>query len=361
MVWGLLPNELKGSIYDHARKIMGYAYLLLASVTAIFYLSKSFNHVFIEYSSTINLSLYYILSIYISRSLFYLMGSKAYYSAKKFKTALRGYVLYLIPIWGVVFFFEERIVYIVHGIGAIVLVFNIALTISRFFKVYKRAIRLADNYYSENIETSIDWIRKIIYFIIILGAFSGFAALSVFLPRWVAILYLFYTIFVFSYIFVNFQNFMIKFSYLTRSHENSNLENLELIPSNGNNMQGVFNLNNENTRQFVVKLEEWVNSKSFIDSSLTIQNVATTIGTNRTYLSGYINNVYNCSFKEWITVLRIEEAKYILSTNSYISINDVATMVGFTSLSSFSRTFTRYNSCPPLKWRKINTSELIID
>ena len=57
------------------------------------------------------------------------------------------------------------------------------------------------------------------------------------------------------------------------------------------------------------RLEEWVESKGFLNSRFTIIELCKIIGINRTYLSNYINNTYGLNFNLWINHLRNEEAK----------------------------------------------------
>lgn len=60
------------------------------------------------------------------------------------------------------------------------------------------------------------------------------------------------------------------------------------------------------------RLEEWVESKGFLNSRFTIIELCKIIGINRTYLSNYINNTYGSNFNLWINHLRIEEAKLLM-------------------------------------------------
>lgn len=48
------------------------------------------------------------------------------------------------------------------------------------------------------------------------------------------------------------------------------------------------------------RLEEWVESKGFLNSRFTIIELCKIIGINRTYLSNYINNTYGLNFNLWI-------------------------------------------------------------
>lgn len=72
--------------------------------------------------------------------------------------------------------------------------------------------------------------------------------------------------------------------------------------------------------------------------------------TNRTYLSEYINTTYNKSFRDWITDLRIEYAKRLMSQKPQLKIQEIAELSGFLSTSHFNRTFREKEGCSPVKW-----------
>ena len=86
------------------------------------------------------------------------------------------------------------------------------------------------------------------------------------------------------------------------------------------------------------------------DSMLTLQKLAQLLGTNRQYLSNYINQERHMTFYEYINDFRLEEAKIMLeskNSESQQSLEDIAVMVGFNSYSTFLRSFkSKYGKTP---------------
>ncbi|MFR9533708.1 MAG: helix-turn-helix domain-containing protein [Rikenellaceae bacterium] len=101
-------------------------------------------------------------------------------------------------------------------------------------------------------------------------------------------------------------------------------------------------------------LQRWVDRKEFLLPDATLNSAAQKLFTNRTYLSRYINMVYNCSFKTWVTQQRIEESKRLMSESPARPISQIAKQTGFTSMTSFSHLFTRYEGVTPSRWREKN-------
>jgi AraC-like DNA-binding protein len=98
-------------------------------------------------------------------------------------------------------------------------------------------------------------------------------------------------------------------------------------------------------------LKVWLSEKHFLQSGVTVEDVARQIGTNRNYLSEHINSNKGKNFRQWISELRIEEAKRLLREYPEMTINDIAFMVGFVNKSHFGKTFLAFTNFTPKNWR----------
>ena len=84
---------------------------------------------------------------------------------------------------------------------------------------------------------------------------------------------------------------------------------------------------------------------------LTLQSVAEYISLNPSYLSRLFKQVIGMTFKEYLTFVRIEEAKRLLSYTDF-PIIDIAVAVGFESQSYFSQVFKKTTGIAPNKYRR---------
>jgi len=101
--------------------------------------------------------------------------------------------------------------------------------------------------------------------------------------------------------------------------------------------------------------------KYFLDNSLTINNLAREIGTNRTYLSTSIKAVKKQSFSEYINSSRIEYSKLLIKKkivncktgidNSGMTTEDYAIASGFSSARSFVRCFKMREGITPSQYK----------
>lgn len=94
----------------------------------------------------------------------------------------------------------------------------------------------------------------------------------------------------------------------------------------------------------------------FLNSKLTLSDIAHELKTNRTYLSEYLNNVLHQNFFDFINEYRLKYASNLLINNSLITIEQVAERSGFNSLSTFRRSFAKkYKSTPHNYRKKLNS------
>lgn len=92
--------------------------------------------------------------------------------------------------------------------------------------------------------------------------------------------------------------------------------------------------------------------KLYLVKNLTINDLVRRIGSNRTYVSNYINTAYHCSFSDYINQLRIEHAKkLLLSSNTDTKMATIADASGYSSESSFYRNFQKIAGMTPNKFK----------
>lgn len=86
---------------------------------------------------------------------------------------------------------------------------------------------------------------------------------------------------------------------------------------------------------------------------LTLSDLAIQVGTNRTYLSNYLNNTLQTTFYDYVNSYRLEAAIAKLENpDPNATIAEVAESCGFNSLSTFRRVFTRAKGCSFAEYRR---------
>lgn len=98
-------------------------------------------------------------------------------------------------------------------------------------------------------------------------------------------------------------------------------------------------------------LDAWMDEKKpYLNKDFCLVQLMEVLPMNRTYLSKFINTEYGCSFYQYVTNYRIEEAKRLMKENPDMKLQDVAEKCGFSSPTVFGRTFRRETGMTPKEW-----------
>lgn len=99
------------------------------------------------------------------------------------------------------------------------------------------------------------------------------------------------------------------------------------------------------------KLQNAVNKKVFLRDDISLVELASRLGTNRTYLSDLVHVNYNMSFSDFINKLRIEEGmKLMREKNGDVMIRELYKELGFTSSTTFFRSFKKVTGMTTGQW-----------
>ncbi len=111
----------------------------------------------------------------------------------------------------------------------------------------------------------------------------------------------------------------------------------------------------DKNKKIAIKIiESFEKEQIYTDPEISLDKMAKIIGTNTKYISNIINQHFECNFKTLINNYRIEYCCSLLNNKKYdsISINEIATMCGFSSTSSFYSVFKDKTGMSPIQYRK---------
>lgn len=98
---------------------------------------------------------------------------------------------------------------------------------------------------------------------------------------------------------------------------------------------------------------EVVLKRRFLEASLTARDLAKQLNTNTRYFSITMNKRFHCNFSTYINKLRVEEAMTRMGDSRYddVSLQDISSMVGFSSRQSFITAFQKEKGMTPSEYR----------
>ncbi len=175
--------------------------------------------------------------------------------------------------------------------------------------------------------------------IILLSLFAVLYLFIVLLSTRFKALHNFAMLVVWAYLFVSIVNLIIDYNPLVKM-------DIRLVKDADSSKMMIFH------PELTHKVDQWIERRDYCRPGVTMVLVADELSTNRTYLSQYINSRYNCSFNTWLTGLRIDEAKRLLLHSPTLSIEKIATAVGFATKSHFMSSFKSREGLTPGQWRQ---------
>ncbi|MBQ0069026.1 MAG: AraC family transcriptional regulator [Bacteroidales bacterium] len=97
---------------------------------------------------------------------------------------------------------------------------------------------------------------------------------------------------------------------------------------------------------------QWIAEGGMRDSDASMVSVARRIGVSRQDLSTYLNRKHGCTFRIWLSNVRLEEAKRLVMEHEDYSNETIAQECGFSSASQLYRVFKAATGSTPREWRE---------
>ena len=129
----------------------------------------------------------------------------------------------------------------------------------------------------------------------------------------------------------------------------------EILPKNEINKYKNSNLNPKLIQQYKTDLiSSMEKDKLYINGKLSIQDVSSSLGIPRQYISEVLNEHMDTNFQDFINQYRVEEFIIRLKNdqNNHFTLLGIATDVGFNSKSSFNAIFKKYKGLTPTQFKK---------
>ena len=243
--------------------------------------------------------------------------------------------------------------------SVILFIINCLIHIVLFHRTYLRSVQKIEQYYDEEENNKMKWIR---FCYVMMMLTQMFVLVYMLLPRGFMKVYtIWYALFM-LYFSANFISFLGSnkllldaFAYKTLSGQEiiQRIERRKRMKKGAKDSQP---LESQLTEQEMNKIDrslvKWVKEKRFRAYDKTREEIAKELNTSKEMLHMFFVTRMNVDFKTWRTRLRIEEAKNLLLDNPEMSINIVAELSGFSDRSNFHRQFTKIVGCSPKQWRE---------
>lgn len=239
---------------------------------------------------------------------------------------------------------------VVYALSLAAYIGQLVYYIFLFRTQYRTCLRRLSDYYDEDEDKRLGWIRQYFYLALAIGVMAVFAGM---LPKVYFCLFIVaYTLY-YVYFAIKYCDYMALFSYVLRAvaaPAAAAVPTEEATPETCGTEPG-------KPKEFVAdsrleeRIQQWIADKKFTQTDVTIGDVAEELGMNRSYFSRYLNTQKNTDFRNWRTRLRIEEASRLLLIYPDKSLANIAEEVGISDTSNFRKHFIDIKGITPQEWR----------
>ena len=346
------PEKAIFGNYLRSRRIMGAAILLLAANYSVhFFFGIRFKNA--DAAIMMNLSTYFLCYWLFSSALTTLLD-RFYITRKRLRAHICLWISYSVLSCIILLVFPKGDIRTsaMLVLAACLIVYGLILT-KRLLHIYHRVTRIFKETHTDDLGAYIKWLSVFTYWAITFGVGCG---LLTFLPDEYIYVWILSSVPFYIYLFLCYLNYLLFYEQVESAME-SEVTSEEDISRDPRPER----LQKQETPAYHAKMAEriqdWIAADGFVRSGLTIKELSDLLYTNRTYLSEFIKTTYAMSFRDWITGLRIEYAKRLLTQYPKLTVADISERSGFISPSHFTRLFKENAGCTPVKWRKKTNSK----
>ncbi len=322
--------------YKRSRRIMGAALLVLSANYSV-HLFDGLRFKSQDAAILMNLSTYFLSYWLFSAALVTLLD-RFYITWTRFWRNMAYWAIFSLLSCIILFVLPRGLCRYVGLATMAAWLFGYGIYLSnRIIRTYHRAVRLFDDTHSENIAAYIRWMSIFTWWAVIYGVSCG---LLTFLPDEYVFLWILSSVPFYIYLYCSYMNYLLFY------------EQVEAILEIPEEKEEAIRDTSTYFSAIETNLAAWLSQNGFASPGLTIEDLALSIGTNRTYLSAYINQTYAVTFREWIANLRIDYAKQLFTADPKMSVGEVCESTGFLSQSYFVKIFSEREGLSPAKWKR---------
>jgi AraC-like DNA-binding protein len=249
---------------------------------------------------------------------------------------------------------QQRIPLVFYLISGIIYIHFLAYLILALRSV-NRYETAAANHFSEAKKVTLDWLKSVIYFFLVLMGVSAFNSYLSFRSQKHAFLFVLSVTIFLLLLFIVFVLFKaLRNPEIFSVWEEKEVEEAVYPTENAAANPGAIIPDKEKSR-LVDKLQQHMQAhKPYLQPDLTLDELAGQLSVKPKLLSQSINEILQQNFFEFINYYRIEEAKRLLTRpkDKKITVLEVMYEVGFNSKSSFNTLFKKLTGLTPSEFKK---------
>ncbi|MDR2907186.1 MAG: helix-turn-helix domain-containing protein [Bacteroidales bacterium] len=328
-----VSDSPKLGAYRNAAKAMAFTYIFFGLANGFEYMAELSDVQDVDHSLLLRLITLIIASVQAFLFTFAIVSliNTTYMTRKR---VVREIVLIsLLIVLGLFFYFTGEVaIYYFVGFYTAFYLFQLVRYTFLFVNLYGNCLCELNNYFSDREAERIRWVKFSFASAFVIGLMA--LILSIFPSLWFGLVASLACLAFYVHFAIRFVNYAFIFNKIEEAlrEEPEDESADESLPE--------YSLS-ESVSALEGRIRQWVAHRQYIKQGITIKDMAVQIGTNRSYLSAYINQYEQKTFREWINGLRIEEAKRLLLENPNMERWQLAEQVGYKNCDDFSIQFKK--------------------
>lgn len=206
--------------------------------------------------------------------------------------------------------------------------------------------RALDGYFDRDVYGMLRWMRLSIILLALMALFAPVVIFSNSLPL---ALYGLFTLCGFFYLVDSFGLYVVSSSASRVMEADQNARKVEEVAAEMTDKQPGDSETNQRIKHAV---DRWIECGGYLKSGINMPSVASEIGIPQYQLSGWLRQ-QNCKYSEWMTSLRIEEAKRVIISHPDWSNESVAEHCGFSDRTYFQKKFKEKTGMTPADYMNL--------
>lgn len=242
-------------------------------------------------------------------------------------------ILYLVTAFNV-----QNYKWVIHiGVAAY---FCLLFIYTRYFiKKYQVSLRRLEEYYDEDEQGRLKWVKISFFAALSLGIIASGSA---YFPFRIYVCFVVTYILFYSWFAIRFINFLARsdFYIAATAYDPEHLIAEMPVESDPVKKQKLEN-----------SLKQWVLDEGYKKGDISTEEVARLLGTDLPFFRNYFNNHMPCDFRTWRNEMRIKKAQELIADHPESSLNQIAQEVGFITKSNFYLYFKKTTGQSPADYR----------
>lgn len=247
--------------------------------------------------------------------------------------------------------------YVIYAAIAVVL-FQMACYTRLFRRCYDRYVSQVANYYDDENKRQLFWARNSFYATLAIGILAIFSPLlsETAYNAFMCVYLVFYIWFA-----IHFINYVIALNYYLPAvsfpldeETAPDSAGCALVADSAKPSEAEDG-NDDKFRERMDKvIDEYVSEKYYLEPEHDKNWIIARSGTTLLFFRWYFQNVLQCDFRTWRANLRIEEAKRLIEDTPTVSMNGLATKLGFGTSQNFYHHFKKISGMTPTEYLEKN-------